>query len=579
MTSRSSGSNNHDDDDDEEDLDTFLTTMESKLRGPFSSLDLAKAVTTNALRGSHTPVQYLQNVSKVLSRTDKVIQVRVLIGLLGLDANDAETNQEIHHILQQAQQAPTHEEWVRTIAGLIQGIMFETPEAAAESSSSSSGNNTDGAPHRSCRGPEASNLLDELCEEVCSNVQSAQEVSTDPEAPKCPDLNASFIPYRYSLLPHTFLKVLVPECTETSYNPHFQVNTQASILQVDEQLEAQRAKEELEHQGPILMKTKMSGTTIHGSKANGAAKAATALPPGFRPTKLVQTPAQKAAAAAKASSGSSMFMPKKTNPLLVQRQQQVQQKTLLRRKGAAQSLVNKTKVKNRVPGAVIGTAGPTMAAAVSATNTATATTAAAQVRATAGKFGRAGGAAMAGRSKMKMIDVQEVNNLTKEHAARDAVETTGRMSKKRRIMEAAAAAKKAKMEATPANSSITAVTSTTSNNGEAASPQEPQQAVDQTLSVAQLAQTNNASSVSQEEGWKVLLKERSNKLSDEDRQRVQQFFQHRQNPTPEQSVVKMKLHEQRSQDPETGQEIKETFYLELDYSNFSSKQSRKVKRY
>ena len=79
--------------------------------------------------------------------------------------------------------------------------------------------------------------------------------------------------------------------------------------------------------------------------------------------------------------------------------------------------------------------------------------------------------------------------------------------------------------------------------------------------------------------WKLILQERSNKLSEEDRERVQQFFQRRYNPTPDQSMVKMKLHEQRITDPTTGQEIKETFYLELDYSDFSSKQSRKVKRY
>ena len=41
----------------------------------------------------------------------------------------------------------------------------------------------------------------------------------------------------------------------------------------------------------------------------------------------------------------------------------------------------------------------------------------------------------------------------------------------------------------------------------------------------------------------------------------------------------MKLHEQRSNEAATGQAIKETFYLELDYTNFTSKQSKKVKRY
>jgi hypothetical protein len=44
-------------------------------------------------------------------------------------------------------------------------------------------------------------------------------------------------------------------------------------------------------------------------------------------------------------------------------------------------------------------------------------------------------------------------------------------------------------------------------------------------------------------------------------------------------VYKMKLHEERTTDPKTGNAVKETYYLELDYSNFTSKQSKKVKRY
>jgi hypothetical protein len=91
--------------------------------------------------------------------------------------------------------------------------------------------------------------------------------------------------------------------------------------------------------------------------------------------------------------------------------------------------------------------------------------------------------------------------------------------------------------------------------------------------------SNDGDDENDDEEWKVLLKERSNKLSEEDRVRVQQFFEAHHNPTPAQPVYKMKLHEQRTNDPKTGQAIKETFYLELDYSTFTSKQSKKVKRY
>jgi hypothetical protein len=83
--------------DQKEDLDAFLTGVESKLRGPFSSLDLAKAVTTTALRGSLTPKEYIHMIGQVIGRADKVIQCRMLVGLLGLDPS-ADLNVEIYKV-------------------------------------------------------------------------------------------------------------------------------------------------------------------------------------------------------------------------------------------------------------------------------------------------------------------------------------------------------------------------------------------------------------------------------------------------------------------------------------------------
>jgi hypothetical protein len=65
-------------------------------------LDLAKALTTTVLRGSLTPQEYLQAISKVSSRTEKLIQLRMLIGLLGLDPSE-DTTPEICKILREAQ--------------------------------------------------------------------------------------------------------------------------------------------------------------------------------------------------------------------------------------------------------------------------------------------------------------------------------------------------------------------------------------------------------------------------------------------------------------------------------------------
>ena len=80
-----------------------------------------------------------------------------------------------------------------------------------------------------------------------------------------------------------------------------------------------------------------------------------------------------------------------------------------------------------------------------------------------------------------------------------------------------------------------------------------------------------------QQSWRQLL-DKSNKLSSEDRFRVEQFFNDRFNPTPGVMVYKMKLNEEKTLDPETGQIVKETLYLELDYDTFGCKQLRKIKK-
>ena len=81
----------------------------------------------------------------------------------------------------------------------------------------------------------------------------------------------------------------------------------------------------------------------------------------------------------------------------------------------------------------------------------------------------------------------------------------------------------------------------------------------------------------QTQQWQHLL-ERSNKLTTEDRFRVEQFFTTRYNPTPDTNICKMKLNEDKTVDPQTNQTIKETLYIELDYSTGAYKMSRKIKK-
>ena len=89
--------------------------------------------------------------------------------------------------------------------------------------------------------------------------------------------------------------------------------------------------------------------------------------------------------------------------------------------------------------------------------------------------------------------------------------------------------------------------------------------------------SSTTSTEASQKDWQELLS-KSNKLSEEDRSRVERFFTEKFNPTPDQMTYKMKLNEERKTDPETGSTIKETLYLELDYSTFGYKKTRKTKK-
>jgi hypothetical protein len=462
------------------------------------------------------------------------------------------------HRLQQTQEAPLNEEWVRTISGLIQGIMFHQDSQSSR---------------ESCRGEEAKTLLSKTCSEICEQVQALEEDS----AQETPDMNAFFAPFKYSLLDSNILSNVMPE---SNTNPHFSVNENSPILQMDAKLELEKAKEEHEHKqhlptkGPAVAKT--ADATVPAKAVPGV--------PVFRPTKINST---------KTPGGSSaMFMPKKPNPLLQARGGGVgaaKASLHTRKAGAAQSLLMKNRLKQQ-----------RMAGNTTVTAAATGT-----------KVGGGARTAALQRSKMKMIDVTEVDTLNKEHAKRDdqMTKTEKLQSRKRKILDAAAKqglVSKRKVE--PASSATTKraaaaiVPKTNANaNGNAnveaptiavaePPPQPPQvqapvppqpAAVDTHLVDAQQQQqqqqANGAAKSPQE--WQVLLADRSNKLSSEDRFRVKQFFEEHYNPTPDKSVYKMKLHEERTHDHKTGAAIKETYYLELDYTSFTSKQSKKVKRY
>ena len=655
-------------------LDSFLTTLESKLRGPFSSLDLAKGVSTAALRQSsqigskaadnaNDPArEYLQNLSSVFNRTNKVIQCRMLIGLLGL--NDMRTNKndtssgnhaddgtksqyltpEILRILHETQ-GSEHEEWVRTTSGLIEGVMFRTKDG-----------DENGNTRESCRGEEASKVIRETGTEVCEKVetqiknvgkpykprakqQSQQNqsmpttsagnankqsrgftiekvvatssqpaikkeeksslIKEEQHEPSPPDLNACFAPYRYRLIPTPVLNTIIPEfelSTKSNGNSsrngisnsncHFQVNASASILQVDLQLEAQRAKE---HGTSASSKNnnKDDGNLPKGATATSSNGGKGTFPPGFRPAKLVRTsggPSSKLNASkvsARGSGASSMFMPKKKPTNLFNTSSKFRPqagKAMLRRKaGGAQALL-KSGATSSSGGAILNKLG-------SGGGTASGTMAAARARLSGvGRFSANRNAARAGvgrSSRMKMIDdddVDTINKLQRSSANNNMTAAELRASKRKRILEKAAQRGIHGSGGTAASGGAVSSFGNQQHKKQKLSPH--------TSSTSKAAATPQGQQASTE-WWQTLLQERSNKMSGDDRARVEIFFTTTNaaerssllSPSDGGPVYKMKIHEQRGTDEATGQEIKETFYLELNYNTGASNQSKKVKRY
>jgi len=706
-------------------LDSFLTTIESKLRGPFSSLDLAKAVTTTALRttalrrssqlGNESSLsskgddddddparEYLQNLSSVFSRTNKVIQCRMLIGLLGLndiknvkDTNDDNENNsntstssddgakyltpEILNILHQTQEGPLHEEWVRTTSGLIEGVMFRTKNK-----------NT----RESCRSKEATKIIvttgTGICKKVESQIQNCcqpyytkdvkkrkkklsgivdndndndsnkqstkntsstrtvnkrtrgfkigktipsssksssdkksmkqasilngikneqQEVPRSDLLPPTPDLNAAFAPYRYRLISTAVLNTIVPEFdihkNNKNSNCHFQVNSDADILKVDLQLEAQRAKD---HGAGVGGSAKASSTMVkndNNNNNNGAKNNTNSLksskrtfPPGFRPVKLVPTSTsgtmngrkRKAdtSASSSSSSNNNLSMPKRKkssnlfNTTTKFRPQAA--KTILRRKGGgAQGLL---KTGNASGGGAIlsklGNGSSGGSGGVGGGGSGNSTT----IARGSGRFsGKKRDTGRGIKSKMKMIDVDDVDILSKQRSAAGANNTkmsTGKLEKLR-ASKREQILKKGRTSAPPPP-----VATATKNQISSSSPPRPvvkQRFESATTVVAAAAAAAPQQQKQQEdiESWNSLLRDRSNKMSVDDKARGERFFTTNQTERSQLEeggpVYKIKIHEQRGKDPSTQQEIKETFYLELDYNTGEQKQSRKVKRY
>jgi hypothetical protein len=113
---------------------------------------------------------YLENVCAVLPRAEKVTQLRLLVGLLGLEQS-METDRAIQKILTTAQQAPLFDEWTRIVSGLVESILFDGTCIEGEGHVESENDNDTLSKKR-----EARELLEKTCAEIIAKVRKWKNI-------------------------------------------------------------------------------------------------------------------------------------------------------------------------------------------------------------------------------------------------------------------------------------------------------------------------------------------------------------------------------------------------------------------
>ncbi|KAL7493008.1 hypothetical protein ACHAWT_002452 [Skeletonema menzelii] len=604
------GDDDHDIND--EDLDAFLVLIESRLRADWTSPDLSRIIASQGSKSSRTgagnalttlpsgnpssPSKFLRLIKKVFHLAAKPIKLRALMSVLGLESDRAVSSSSNHSALigtsypmpshddsagdldgkktdkiiwELLQKAETDDdEWVRVVAGILRGMMFK----------SSSGNG-DAEPvnhheHSSCRGSIAEEELKKIAHEIIQSVrEAAKRATAEKEDAKCSllkqnndesnhdasdgkdealstyligkDSCPSFAPLRYSLLPKDTIRHILPEADD---NPHYKANMDAAIFKVDAEIEQKRAEEESKETN-LQKRTNFTNGKSNIASAGKVATVGEQQPTTGKPASSVTgNRADTAMLVGRASrgrfsngigrggrggrdSGASLFRP--SNGLASSGRG-------MRGRGGA--LAGRSGTLSRFAGAGRG------AAAAAAGKVPLARRVPGSKQALLNSARGTGGA-----SKMKMIDVSEVQGLSTAQREREQLST--KEARKRKLMEDAKASglRKEKKARSP-------------NAGA-------------TNSVA-------GSSSESRQNWESLL-EKSNKLSDEDRQNIRLFFENRTiNPansltrppaTDESGVWRCKLNEEK-QTSETGEMVKETLYLDLDYNTLGYKKTRKIKK-
>mmetsp|Transcript_27950 Transcript_27950/g.60864 ORF Transcript_27950/g.60864 Transcript_27950/m.60864 type:complete len:661 (+) Transcript_27950:90-2072(+) len=628
------------------DLDPFLTVLETRLRNPYSSFDLVRALDQYSTPSHASPAKdsdptgagrsvgqadNVQLLGRLFSRMAKSVKLRAIVGLMGLEPQPApapkgEQKEELNDARSVLDNAlwkllsstectdvdaaegshgfggahlAIEDEWVRVLSDVVRRVLFvasdidsaadDRPDGASTSTGSASRTEAQAAPvvglRLPCKGQTFSNAADKIVSEICTSATcSAQQVIRNG------DPTVLFGPESFVLLPSAEVEKFVPEAV---INPHFAVNMMSRAMKVDVESEFRRAEEEhlkdaedLERKQRVgtqsgqtaLVSAKVGGlsgvpTARSGLGANATGTTGKDIPKNggrlgqdtaslFVRSKKPRTLGRGRMAPVGTGSGRGMgarAMGRGSAAAAVGRSLGVPTKKVMPRpKNVAKKRPTAFVASSKAVG------GGQHAGAVSASTA----------------KGRA--AQAMGRSKMMMIDSAEVEALNREQKAREEktnLPSSGK-SRKRKIMEAAAAEEAAKKSKSAVSTSASASSSSDRNIRTSTDAPGHKAKEEKRTEMEPQPPGSSAASTSTEasqKDWQELLS-KSNKLSEEDRSRVERFFTEKFNPTPDQMTYKMKLNEERKIEPGTGLTIKETLYLELDYSTFGYKKTRKTKK-
>ncbi|KAL3798821.1 hypothetical protein HJC23_004609 [Cyclotella cryptica] len=603
---------NHDDDRDldDENLDLFLSLVESRLRADFTSTDLARLIASQGVESragggsssaasstlpsgnQSSPSKFLRLICRVFHRAAKPVKLRTLMSVLGLESDrmidgassvqttpeqcrnreERKTDNIVWKLLEQAEE--DDEKWVRVVAGILRGIMFKSG-ASNELGSEVEDVNYYADPKS--RGKTAGRELRKVTEAILNGVKEAcsngtQELSkaqstydgSDTTQQKAEleslligkDACPTFVPYRYALLSPETIKSIMPE---VDVNNHFSANMNASIFKVDAEVEEKRAEEEGKE---LQLQTQRNGTVNNITAGGGGfGRPAASVIPGRAPSELSLPGRMRGRFASVGGRGggdkgtSSLFLrPSAGRGGAAGRSLTTAGNTAGRLamagrsgslgrfgaggRGRAAALVGQTPLQRRTPGST---------------------------RAILNSSVRTGGVSGGDASKMKIIDVAEVEGLNRTQMERESLAGMSKSERRRKLLEDAAAAglrsKKPRPELTDTDA----------------------HAEHNNLMEANTSQPDNA--LTQQHDLVSLL-EKSNKLSDEDREKIQEFFRNQSSTIPDVASEgnssngqwKVKLNEERTIDPVSGESVKETLYLELDFTTRQYKKTKKIKR-